>query len=78
MCTRKILDTSFKSKEITMKQLIALIAAAFAVTAFATEPAKKVEAKPAASAAAVKPAASAVASAAAPAGSAAKKADAKK
>jgi hypothetical protein len=63
MCTRKILDTSFKSKEITMKQLIALIAAAFAVTAFATEPAKKdqkkVEAKPAASAAA-KPAASAV------------------
>ena len=46
-----------------MKQLIALIAAAFAVTAFATEPAKKdqkkVEAKPAASAAA-KPAASAV------------------
>jgi hypothetical protein len=77
MCTRKILDTSFKSKEITMKQLIALIAAAFAVTAFATEPAKKVEAKPAASAAA-KPAASAVASAVAPAASAAKKADAKK
>jgi len=60
-----------------MKQLIALIAAAFAVTAFATEPAKKVEAKPAASAAA-KPAASAVASAVAPAASAAKKADAKK
>ena len=44
-------DTSFKSKEITMKQLIALITAAFAVTAFAAEPAKKeekkVEAKPA-------------------------------
>jgi hypothetical protein len=75
MCTRKILDTSFKSKEITMKQLIALIAAAFAVTAFATEPAKKVEAKPAASAAA-KPAASAAA--VKPAASAVNKAHAKK
>ena len=47
---REIL-ASFKSKEITMKQLIALIATTFAVTAFAAEPAKKeekkVEAKPA-------------------------------
>jgi hypothetical protein len=48
---REIL-ASFKSKEITMKQLIALIATAFAVTAFAQAPApkkeeKKVEAKPA-------------------------------
>jgi hypothetical protein len=51
MCSRKVLATSFKSKEITMKQLIAIIAAAVAVTAFAAEPAKKdekkVEAKPA-------------------------------
>jgi preprotein translocase subunit SecG len=48
---REIL-ASFKSKEITMKQFIAIIATVFAVTAFAQAPApkkeeKKVEAKPA-------------------------------
>lgn len=55
ICTRKVLGISFKSKEITMKQLIALITTAFAVAAFAQAPAakkeeKKVEAKPAATA----------------------------
>jgi hypothetical protein len=39
-----------------MKQLIAIIATAFAVTSFAAEPAKKEEAKPAAPAVATSPA----------------------
>jgi hypothetical protein len=48
---REIL-ASFKSKEITMKQLITIIATMFAISAFAQAPAakkeeKKVEAKPA-------------------------------
>jgi hypothetical protein len=41
----RFLVQRFKSKEITMKQFIAIIAAAFAVTAFAAEPAKKEEKK---------------------------------
>ena len=55
-----------------MKQLIAIIAAAFAVTAFAAEPAKKEEKKVEA-----KPAAAASAPAAAPAKADAKSAPAK-
>jgi ribosomal protein L7/L12 len=57
----RFLVQRFKSKEITMKQLIALIATAFAVSAFAQAPAAS--AKPAASAPAAKPAASASAKA---------------
>jgi len=77
----------FKSKEITMKQLIAIISAAFAVSAFAqapAAPAKKEEAKPAAAAPAApakkeeaKPAAAPAASKPAAAASAPAKADAK-
>ena len=37
ICTRKVLGASFKSKEITMKQLIAIIATVAAATAFAAD-----------------------------------------
>jgi len=40
ICTRKVLVHRFKSKEITMKQLIAIVAAVAALSAFAAEPAK--------------------------------------
>jgi hypothetical protein len=40
ICTRKVLGTPFLIKEITMKQLIAIIASVAALSAFAAEPQK--------------------------------------